>query len=39
MGYHRNLPHTMVFAPQMIGGVGLSNLQHKMEIQQLLILL
>jgi len=39
MGYHCNLPRAMVFAPQTIGGVGLCNLQHEMEVQQILILL
>ncbi len=39
MGYHRNLLQTMVFAPWMIGGVGMCDLCHKMEVQQILILL
>jgi len=39
MGYHCNLPRTMVFVPQSIGGVGLCNLQQEMEVQQILILL
>jgi len=39
MGYHRNLPRTMVFVPQMIGGVGMCDLHHEMEVQQILILL
>jgi len=39
MGYHQNLPQNMIFAPRMIGGVGLCNLQHEMEAQQILILL
>jgi len=39
MGYHCNLPRTMVFAPQMIGGMGMCNLRHKMEVQQILIML
>ncbi len=36
--FHRNLPHSMVFAPHLMGGVGLCNLQSKMETQQILIL-
>jgi len=39
MGFHWNLPRTMVFVPRSMGGIGLSNLQHKMEVQQVLILL
>jgi len=39
MGYHHNLPYCMVFAPQSYGRVGMSNLKHKMETQQLIILL
>jgi len=39
MGYHRNLPRNMVFAPKAIGGVSLCNLKHEMEVQQILILL
>jgi len=39
MGYHRNLPRSMVFAPRAMGGVGMCNLQSKMETQQILILL
>jgi len=39
MGFHRNLPWCLVFAPCHIGGVGLCNLQWEMEVQQILILL
>ncbi len=39
MGYHRHLPRSMVFTPKAIGGVGLCNLKHEMEVQQILILL
>jgi len=39
MGFHKNLPCCMVFAPRSIGSVGLCNLQYKMEIQQVIILL
>jgi len=39
MGFHKNLPRCLVFAPRSIGGVGLCNLQHEMEIQQIIILL
>jgi len=39
MGFHQNLPRSIVFAPRAMGGVGLCNLQHEMDVQQLLILL
>jgi len=39
MGYHRNLPQSMVFAPKHFGGIGLRNLQYEMEVQQIIILL
>jgi len=39
MGFHRNLPRSMVFAPRSLGGVGMCNLQSEMETQQILILL
>jgi len=39
MGYHRNLPQCMVFAPHMISSMGLCNLWYEMEAQQRLILL
>jgi len=39
MGYHRTLPRSMVFAPKHFGGVGLRNLKHEMETQQIVILL
>ncbi len=39
MGFHRNLPRCMVFAPRSRGGVGMQNFQHEMETQQLMILL
>ncbi len=39
MGYHRNLPWAIVFAPKYFGGVGLCNLQYKMEAQQIIMLL
>jgi len=38
MGYHHMLPCTLVFAPCSLGGIGLINLQHEMEVQQILIL-
>jgi len=39
MGYHSWLPCSMVFVPQAMGRVGLCNLWHKMEMQQVIILL
>jgi len=39
MGFHRNLPRSMVFAPRLLGGIGMCNLQSEMETQQILILL
>jgi len=39
MGYHRNLPRCLVFAPRSVGGIGLCNLQTEMEVQQIMILL
>jgi len=39
MGFHKNLPRCLVFAPRSFGGVGLCNLQYEMEIQQVIILL
>ncbi len=39
MGFHQNLPRCLVFAPRAVGGVGLCNLHHEMETQQVLILL
>jgi len=39
MGFHRNLPCSMVFAPRSLGGEGMCNLQSEMETQQILILL
>jgi len=39
MGFHKNLPRCLVFAPRTVGGIGLCNLQYEMEIQQVLILL
>jgi len=39
MGYHKSLPHSLVFAPKEMGGLGLCNLQHEMEAQQILLLL
>jgi len=39
MGYHRNLPRSLVFAPCDIGGVGLCNLNSEQGAQQLIILL
>jgi len=38
MGYHRNLPRCLVFAPRTFGGIGLCNLQTEMEVQQIMIL-
>ncbi len=39
MGYHCNLPRSVVFVPQSMGSVGLCNLQYEMEVQQIMILL
>jgi len=39
MGFHRNLPRCMVFAPHTQGGMGMQNFQHEMETQQIMILL
>jgi len=39
MGFHRNLPRCIVFAPREVGGIGLCNLRHEMELQQIMILL
>jgi len=39
MGYHRNLPRSMVFAPHTHGGVGLCHLHHEHGAQQVIILL
>jgi len=39
MGFHKNLPRSMVFAPQATGGVGMQHLQYEMETQQIMILL
>jgi len=39
MGYHRNLPRCLVYAPRTFGGIGLCNLQTEMEVQQIMILL
>jgi len=39
MGFHKNLPRCMVFAPRAWGGIGMQHLQHKMETQQIMILL
>jgi len=39
MGFHRNLPQSLVFAPCELGGIGLCNLRYEMEIQQIIILL
>jgi len=39
MGFHRNFPRSLMFAPRSMGGVGLCNLQSEMETQQILILL
>ncbi len=40
LGYHCNLPRCMVFAQTcLVGGVSLCHLTHKMETQQLIILL
>jgi len=38
MGFYQNLLRSLVFAPRSIGGVGMCNLQSKMETQQILIL-
>jgi len=39
MGFHWNLPQSIVFAPCSMGGVGMCNLKSEMEMQQILILL
>ncbi len=39
MGYHRNLPRSVVFAPCRIGGIGLCNLIQEQSAQQTIILL
>jgi len=39
MGFHCNLPRSMVFAPHEVGGIGLLNLIHEQSVQQVLILL
>jgi len=39
MGYHQNLPRSLVFAPCHLGGIGLCNLTHEQSAQQMIILL
>ncbi len=39
MGFHRNLPRSLVFAPRAFGGIGMCNLKTEMEVQQIMILL
>ncbi len=39
MGYHRNLPRSVVFAPRHMGGIGLCNLIYEQSAQQTIILL
>jgi len=39
MGFHRNLPRSVVFAPCNLGGVGLCNLIYEQGAQQIIILL
>jgi len=39
MGYHHNLPCSLVFAPHDLGRVGLTNLIHEQGTQQLIILI
>jgi len=39
MGYHHNLPCSLVFTPRDIGGVGLCNLTYEQGAQQMIILL
>jgi len=39
MGFHCNLPQSLVFAPRDAGGVGLCNLIHEQGAQQIIILL
>jgi len=40
MGFHCNLPQSLVFAPWWIGGImGLCHLQSEMEMQQIVILI
>ncbi len=39
MGFHRNLPRSVVFAPRCLGGIGLCNLIHEQFTQQIIILI
>jgi len=39
MGFHSNLPRSVVFAPRHLGGVGLCNLIHEQSTQETIILL
>jgi len=39
MGFHRNLPRPLVFAPREAGGLGLCNLINEQGAQQVIILL
>jgi len=39
MGFHHNLPWSLVFAPRSFGGIGMCNLKTEMEVQQIMILL
>jgi len=39
MGYHHNLPHSLVFTPHNIGRVQLCNLIYEQGAQQMIILL
>jgi len=39
MGFHRNLPRSIVFAPRCLGGIGLCNFIHEQFAQQMIILL
>jgi len=39
MGFHCNLPQSLVFAPRVFGGIRKCNLKMEMEVQQIMILL
>ncbi len=39
MGYHHNLPQSLIFAPHCLGGIGLCNFIYEQSAQQTIILL
>jgi len=39
MGFHWNLPRSVVFAPRQLGGIGLCNLEYEQCVQQIIILI